>query len=131
MPTITVLTPVHEGGYACIRELHDCLRGQRLPAHWQLEWVVQEDGRTRTPLEAVPDAPWISKGAGRWGGAAQARTLGLARATGTLLRCADAHTWEHHDRAIAAGHPAAIRYEEMPVPDRWSAPMKDRLAWAR
>ncbi|MEU8952216.1 glycosyltransferase family 2 protein [Streptomyces sp. NPDC048489] len=89
MPTITVLTPVHEGGYTYIRELYECLRGQKLPAHWSLEWVVQEDGRKGIPLEAVPDAPWISKGAGRWGGAAQARTLGLARATGTLLRCID------------------------------------------
>ncbi|MGI5347364.1 GltA [Streptomyces sp. CA-250714] len=89
MPTITVLTPVHEGGYVYIRELYECLRGQKLPAGWRLEWVVQEDGRTGRPLEAVPDAPWISKGAGRWGGAAQARTLGLARATGTLLRCVD------------------------------------------
>ncbi len=50
---------------------------------------MQEDGRTGKPLDAVPDAPWISKGAGRWGGAAQARTLGLARATGTLLRRVD------------------------------------------
>ncbi|MCZ4602707.1 hypothetical protein O3S80_02750 [Streptomyces sp. Lzd4kr] len=52
----------------------------------------------------------------------------LARRHG--LRCynADAHTWEHRDRAIAAGHPAAIRYEEMPVSHRWSAPMEDRLA---
>ncbi|MEU9455608.1 GltA [Streptomyces sp. NPDC048277] len=89
MPTITVLTPVHEGGHVYIRELYECLRGQKLPDGWRLEWVVQEDGRTGRPLEAVPDAPWISKGAGRWGGAAQARTLGLARATGTLLRCVD------------------------------------------
>lgn len=50
---------------------------------------MQEDGRTGKPLDAVPDAPWISKGACRWGGAAQARTLGLARATGSLVRCLD------------------------------------------
>lgn len=90
MPTITVLTPVHEGGCVYLHELHECLARQQLPAGWLLEWVVQEDGRTGKPLEAVPDAPWISKGAGRWGGAAQARTLGLARATGSLLRCVDA-----------------------------------------
>lgn len=90
MPTITVLTPVHEGGYAYLHELHECLSDQKLPTGWQLEWVVQEDGRTDKPLGAIPDAPWISKGAGRWGGAAQARTLGLARATGSLLRCVDA-----------------------------------------
>ncbi|MFD7707108.1 glycosyltransferase [Streptomyces sp. NPDC059785] len=90
MPKLTVLTPVHENGYAYLDELHECLADQKLPAGWQLEWLVQEDGRTGRPLEAIPDAPWISKGAGRWGGAAQARTLGLTRATGTLLRCVDA-----------------------------------------
>ncbi|WP_413102868.1 hypothetical protein [Streptomyces sp. Inha503] len=49
----------------------------------------------------------------------------LARRHGLRWYNPDAHTWEHRDRAIAAGHPAAIRYEEMPVPDRWSAPMVD------
>ncbi|MEW2129071.1 GltA [Streptomyces sp. NPDC005435] len=90
MPTLTVLTPVHDGGHAYLRELHDCLTGQRLPEGWRLEWVLQEDGRTGNPLASVPDAPWISQGTGRQGGAARARTLGLARATGTLLRCVDA-----------------------------------------
>lgn len=52
----------------------------------------------------------------------------LARRHGLRWYNADAHTWEHRDRAIAAGHPAAIRYEVMPVSDRWSAPMEDRLA---
>ncbi|MEU8952217.1 hypothetical protein [Streptomyces sp. NPDC048489] len=52
----------------------------------------------------------------------------LARRHGLRWYNADAHTWEHRDRAIAAGHPAAIRYEKMPVPDRWSAPMEARLA---
>ncbi|MFF5143072.1 hypothetical protein ACFY6U_25645 [Streptomyces sp. NPDC013157] len=52
----------------------------------------------------------------------------LARRHGLRWYNADTHTWEHRDRAIAAGHPAAIRYEEMPVSDRWSAPVEDRLA---
>ncbi|MCX4581323.1 hypothetical protein OHB41_51185 [Streptomyces sp. NBC_01571] len=52
----------------------------------------------------------------------------LARRHGLRWYNADAHTWEHRDRAIAAGHPAAIRYEESPIPDRWSAPMEERLA---
>ncbi|MFD8525542.1 hypothetical protein ACFV2D_37010 [Streptomyces capillispiralis] len=52
----------------------------------------------------------------------------LARRHGLRWYNADAHTWEHRDRAIAAGHPAAIQYEESPIPDRWSAPMEERLA---
>lgn len=112
MPTITVLTPVYEGGHAYLHELHESLRGQKLPAGWRLEWVVQEDGRTGVPLRAVPDAPWISKGAGRRGGAAQARTLGLARATGTLLRCVDAddllpaEETLAHDIEVLQAHPS-------------------------
>lgn len=89
MPTITVLTPIHGDGHVYIRELYECLAEQELPGGWRLEWVVQEDGRTGRLLEAVPDAPWISKSGGRWGGAAQARTMALARASGTLLRCID------------------------------------------
>ncbi|MFE9341292.1 glycosyltransferase family 2 protein [Streptomyces sp. NPDC007063] len=91
MPLITVLTPVHEGiEPQYLRELHACLSDQTLPDGWELEWVVQEDGRSGRPLAAIPDAAWISKGDGRWGGAAQARNLGLARARGTVLRCVDA-----------------------------------------
>ncbi|GAB2785994.1 GltA [Streptomyces daliensis] len=90
MPTITVLTPVREDGYHYLPELHECLSAQRLPVGWRLEWVLQEDGQTGRALESVPDAPWISKGGGRRGGAAQARTMGLSRATGGLLRCVDA-----------------------------------------
>jgi hypothetical protein len=52
----------------------------------------------------------------------------LARRHGLRWYNADARTWEHRDRAITAGHAAAIRYEEMAVPDRWSAPMEERLA---
>ncbi|WP_326798167.1 hypothetical protein OG946_24550 [Streptomyces sp. NBC_01808] len=52
----------------------------------------------------------------------------LARRRGLRWYNADAHTWDHRDRAITAGCPAAIRYEEMSIPDRWSAPLADRLA---
>lgn len=90
VPTISVLTPVYNGGHAYLRELHDCLSSQKLPPGWHLQWIVQEDGQTGIPLAAIPDAPWISKGAGRRGGAAQARTMGFERATGILLRCVDA-----------------------------------------
>ncbi|MFG3047185.1 GltA [Streptomyces sp. NPDC048202] len=90
MPTLSVLTPVHDGGYAYLGELGDSLRAQRLPGGWRLQWVVQEDGVTGRPAAQLPDEPWISTGTGRHGGAARARTLGLARVTGALLRCVDA-----------------------------------------
>ncbi|RSM97471.1 GltA [Streptomyces sp. WAC 01325] len=101
MPTITVLTPVHMGGHAYLYELYECLADQKLPADWRIEWVVQEDGRTGGLLDTIPDAGWISKGASRWGGAAQARTMGLARATGTLLRCIDCDDLLPDQQALA------------------------------
>ncbi|MEU9411953.1 hypothetical protein AB0E08_40540 [Streptomyces sp. NPDC048281] len=52
----------------------------------------------------------------------------LARRHGLRWYNSDAHTWEHRDRAIAAGHWAAIQYEEMTIPDRWSASLEDRFA---
>ncbi|MFC8077497.1 hypothetical protein ACFUN8_18420 [Streptomyces sp. NPDC057307] len=52
----------------------------------------------------------------------------LARRHGLRWYNSDAHTWEHRDRAVAAGHSAAIRFEEMTIPDRRSASLEDRLA---
>src|SRR5207244_11358818 len=60
------------------------------PPGWSLQWVVQEDGTTGRPCAKLPDEPWISQGRGRAGGAARARTLGLARVNGVLVRALDA-----------------------------------------
>lgn len=52
----------------------------------------------------------------------------LARRYGLRWYNGDAHTWEHRDRAIAAGHRAAIAWESLSPADRWSAPLADKLA---
>ncbi|MGW1974016.1 hypothetical protein [Streptomyces sp. NPDC001889] len=52
----------------------------------------------------------------------------LARRHGLRWYGADAHTWKHRDRAIAAGHRAAIRWEALPREERWSAPEEELLA---
>lgn len=90
MPTISVITPVHAGGDEFLLETYESIRSQRLPAGWSVQWVIQEDGHSGIPLAQVPDAPWISKGSGRPGGAARARTLALLRTYGDLVRCLDA-----------------------------------------
>ncbi|GAA2614854.1 hypothetical protein [Streptomyces axinellae] len=51
----------------------------------------------------------------------------IARRHGLRWYNSDAHTWEHRDRAVARGHPAAIRYERTPVPERWSTSLEERL----
>ncbi|WP_231650035.1 hypothetical protein, partial [Streptomyces clavuligerus] len=52
----------------------------------------------------------------------------LARRRGLRRYSADAHTWSHRDRALAAGHPAAVRWEALPRAERWAAPPAELLA---
>jgi hypothetical protein len=52
----------------------------------------------------------------------------IARRHGLRWYNADAHTWEHRDRALAAGHRDAARWEAMTVRERWSAPTPRLLA---
>ncbi|MFJ8334876.1 glycosyltransferase [Streptomyces sp. NPDC094437] len=84
------MTAVYDGGHSFLAEARASLERQVLPPGWALEWLVQEDGLTGEPLRALPDAPWISKGSCRKGGAAVARTVALSRATGDIVRALDA-----------------------------------------
>lgn len=52
----------------------------------------------------------------------------IARRHGLRWYNSDAHTWTHRDRALAAGHPSALRWEELPAADRWAAPGDELLA---
>ncbi|MGI8334386.1 glycosyltransferase family 2 protein [Actinomadura scrupuli] len=90
MPTISVITPVYEGGHRHLGEAYRSLVEQPLPEGWSWQWIVQEDGRSGKPASCLPADPRISAGSGRRGGAAIARTMALARATGTLIRALDA-----------------------------------------
>ncbi|MDQ0808761.1 hypothetical protein QFZ63_000475 [Streptomyces sp. B3I7] len=90
--TISVVTPVYEGGEKYLGAAHESLRVERdsLPEGWDLQWLVQEDGISGRPFRGLPDEPWISSGMAREGGAAVARTMALPRATGELVRMLDA-----------------------------------------
>jgi hypothetical protein len=52
----------------------------------------------------------------------------IARRRGLRLYSADTRTWEHRDRALAAGHPAARRWESLAPHERWEAPPDELLA---
>ncbi|NEB77441.1 AAA family ATPase [Streptomyces sp. SID14478] len=52
----------------------------------------------------------------------------LARRHGLRRYHADTRTWAHRDRALAAGHPAAVRFEALSPAERWAAPVPDLLA---
>ena len=43
----------------------------------------------------------------------------ITRRHGLRWYNADAHTWEHRDRALADGHPGAVRWEAMTPHERW------------
>lgn len=101
MPTLSVITPVYDGGDSYLLETYESIASQRLPKGWALQWIVQEDGKTGRPLDRLPNLPWISKSVGRRGGAARARTLALHRADGVLLRAVDADDLLPDDEAIA------------------------------
>ncbi len=65
----------------------------------------------------LPNVLWIG-GPPRSGKTTIARRL--ARRHGLRWYNADAHTWEHRDRALAAGNAAAQRWEAMTQEERWA-----------
>ncbi|WP_330339060.1 glycosyltransferase family 2 protein [Streptomyces sp. NBC_00557] len=89
---ISVVTPVYDGGEGYLLDAYESLQAERdrLPDGWDVQWLVQEDGTTGRPLNALPNESWISPGTGSKGGAGAARTLALSRATGELVRTLDA-----------------------------------------
>ena len=52
----------------------------------------------------------------------------LARRHGLRCYSTDTRTWQHRDRAIAAGNAAAVRWEALSREERWSAPPRELLA---
>lgn len=110
MSTISIITPVYNGGHAYLRQAAESISMQRLPKGWSWQWLVQEDGHTGRPLAELPSDPRISTGTGRPGGAAMARTLALTRATGSVIRPLDADDVLTEDALlrdiqILTGHP--------------------------
>ncbi len=51
----------------------------------------------------------------------------LARRYGLRLYRSDTRTWSHRDRAVAAGHAAARRWEELDAVERWDRPSTELL----
>ena len=54
----------------------------------------------------------------------------LARRHGLRWYDSDARTWQHRDRAVRAGVPAAVRFESLTPQQRQTAPIEERLAMA-
>ncbi|MEV7772835.1 glycosyltransferase family A protein [Kitasatospora sp. NPDC086791] len=87
---VTVITAVHGPGAEYLADAYKSLLDQDLPAGWDWQWVIQQDGETDDVAPHVPDDARISFGQGRHGRAGMARTMGLSRATGQFVKVLDA-----------------------------------------
>src|SRR5216684_2531259 len=73
-----------------VKHLKPMALRQDLPAGWEWQWLVQEDGQTGEVAAMLPDDPRISAGSGRPGGDSTARNMCLSRAAGELIKVLDA-----------------------------------------
>ncbi len=117
MRLVTVLTAAHAGRRALLEAAGESVARQRLPAEWELEWVVQEDG-----IE-----PELS-GFGRYQanhaqlGIAMTRNLALARASGELI-----HVLDSDDLLLPDALGTAIQLFERYPTIHWVAAQADDL----
>lgn len=90
MPLITVLTAIHPAGAQFLSEARSSVLSQRMPAGWELEWVVQEDGPEKTLSRDLADDSRIKYDAnGAHLRLAYTRSLALARTSGDLVQNLD------------------------------------------
>ncbi|MFE6620290.1 glycosyltransferase family 2 protein [Streptomyces sp. NPDC008086] len=87
---ITVVTAVHGPSAVFLPDAHKSLREQRLPAGWEWQWVIQEDGQTDAVRPYVPDDTRVTFRQGRPGGPGVARTIALAHTEGEYVKILDA-----------------------------------------
>lgn len=98
MPLLSVITAAWAPSADHLEQVAASVLSQQLPAGWELEWLVQEDGeqpRLRTGLPS--DRRIRYRAVGVRAGIAGTRNLALARARGDLLRVLD------HDDLITEG----------------------------
>jgi len=86
---VSVVTAAYQPVPDYLMAAYESLRAQVLPAGWQWQWVVQEDGQTGEVARMLPDDDRISPGTGRRSGEAATRTLCMSRATGELIKVLD------------------------------------------
>jgi hypothetical protein len=90
VPLISIITAAYAPTSDYLAETAASIEALDLPAGWELEWVVQEDGerpQLERFFERIPCANYDALG--RQYGAAMARNLALGRASGVLLQALD------------------------------------------
>lgn len=87
---LSVVTPILDPQPDHLMHAYESLVAQELPAGWEWEWVVQEDGRTGDVARLLPPDPRVRIGTGRPnGGVGQTRNMALARSRGELVKAFD------------------------------------------
>lgn len=89
MSLVSVVTAVYQPEPEYPLAAYESLDGQRLPAGWEWEWLVQEDGRTGAAATILPADERIKFGHGRHNGVAITRDLALAVSDGSLVKNLD------------------------------------------
>jgi hypothetical protein len=119
---VSVLTAVHPPSARFVAEACRSVRALELPAGWEVEWVVQEDGAEGRLAGLAGAGPWVRyecNGAAL--GAGATRNLALRRCAGDLVQVLD------HDDLLLPGALAAL----VPAFDRddihWAAGRADDL----
>ena len=89
MSTLSLITAIYKPNPGHLLEAYESVRTQELPEGWDLEWLVQEDGKTGVAQEILPSDPLIKFQSLRHGGVSIARNLALSRASGELVKNLD------------------------------------------
>src|SRR5580698_4108453 len=87
---VSVLTAAWQPVPEYLAAAHESIRSQVMPAGWDWQWIVQEDGDSGEVAAMLPADPRISPGRGRRVGEPVTRNLCLSRATGELVKVLDA-----------------------------------------
>jgi glycosyltransferase involved in cell wall biosynthesis len=86
VPLVSIITPTQAHNADHIGALWQSIEHQPLPAGWEWEWLVQEDGPRPGVRDLLPDDPRIRYDAlGVQLGGAATRNTALARAAGELV----------------------------------------------
>lgn len=94
VPLISVVTPTQAHNADHIGVVWTSLAAQALPAAWELEWLVQEDGAEPGVADLLPPDPRIRYDAlGVQVGSPRTRNHALARARGEVVAGMDHDDW--------------------------------------
>ncbi|MBV8932239.1 MAG: glycosyltransferase family 2 protein [Kutzneria sp.] len=123
MPLLSVLTATLNDRSELLGAAGDSLAAQRLPAGWELEWIVEEDGERPCLAEVVGRFPFARhQGVGERIGVAAARNLALSRAAGSLV-----HVLDSDDLILPDGLAVAIEAFHAHPAIGWVAGQADDL----